>query len=162
MTSHILCTRRLLFGLPIALFILGFAASAGATAGRELGVASFYGAEFDKRPTASGEPFDMHAMTAAHPTLPFGTRVRVTNLSNGRSTVVRINDRGPFLKGRVLDLSFGAARALRLVGAGVGRVRVEPLPRAYASARRHWPRGASTLEPIAARRDRTRVTRTAA
>ena len=93
----------------------------------EVGVASFYGARFHRLRTASGERFDMHRMTAAHRTLPFGTRVRVTNLRNGRSAVVHINDRGPFVKGRVIDLSYAAARQLRMVQRGAERVRVEVL-----------------------------------
>lgn len=93
----------------------------------QVGLASYYGAAFHDRPTASGERFDMRAMTAAHRTLPFGTRVRVTNLSNGRSAVVRINDRGPFVRGRVLDLSRAAARELRLLGRGTERVRLDVL-----------------------------------
>jgi len=130
--------------------------------GRESGLASYYGDEFDSLPTASGERFDKHGMTAAHRTLPFGTRVRVTNLANGRSAVVRINDRGPFVKGRVLDLSYGAARALRLVGAGVGLVRIETLPRAAERRviRALWHRRSyRPLGPIAARIDQTRVVR---
>ena len=91
----------------------------------QVGLASYYGRAHDGRRTASGEVFDMHAMTAAHPTLPFGTQVRVTNLGNGRRVVVRINDRGPHKGKRIIDLSYGAARELGLVGAGVGRVRVE-------------------------------------
>jgi len=94
----------------------------------ELGVASYYGAAFDSLPTASGERFDMDRMTAAHRTLPFGTRVRVTNLRNGLSAVVRINDRGPFVKGRVVDVSHAAARRLRLLARGTERVRLEVLP----------------------------------
>ena len=93
----------------------------------EVGVASFYGARFHRLRTASGERFDIHRMTAAHRTLPFGTRVRVTNLRNGRSAVVHINDRGPFVKGRVIDLSYAAARRLRMVQRGAERVRVEVL-----------------------------------
>jgi rare lipoprotein A len=95
--------------------------------GEAVGVASYYAAEHDGRRTASGEVFDMRAMTAAHRTLPFGTRVRVTNLENGRHAVVRINDRGPFGKGRILDVSYAAARALGFVGRGTARVRVEVL-----------------------------------
>lgn len=91
------------------------------------GVASWYGPGFHGNRTANGERFDQHAMTAAHRTLPFGTRVRVTNLSNGRSVVVRINDRGPFSPGRSLDLSQGAASAIGLLGAGVGTVRMDVL-----------------------------------
>ena len=74
-----------------------------------------------------GERFDPRALTAAHPELPFGTRVRVTNLDNGRSITVRINDRGPFAGGRIVDLSWGAARALDMLRRGVARVRLEVL-----------------------------------
>ena len=90
-----------------------------------VGVASWYGARFHGRTTASGEPYDMHALTAAHPSLPFGTRVRVTNLANGRSVVVRINDRGPFVKRRIIDLSRHAAEHLGFRDAGLAKVRVE-------------------------------------
>ena len=86
------------------------------------GMASFYGNESGSK-TASGQRFNQNAMTAAHRTLPFGTKLRVTH--GGRSVVVTINDRGPFIKGRVLDLSTGAARAVGLTGAGVGRVTAE-------------------------------------
>lgn len=91
----------------------------------QVGFASYYGRAHDGRRTASGEVFDMHAMTAAHRTFPFGTRVRVTNLTNGRRAVVRINDRGPHKEQRIIDLSYAAARELGMVGAGVARVRVE-------------------------------------
>lgn len=86
------------------------------------GTASFYGAQFDGRRTASGEVFRMHEMTAAHRTLPFGSRVRVTNPANGKSVVVRINDRGPFHGGRVIDVSRAAANELGLVARGHGTV----------------------------------------
>lgn len=86
------------------------------------GVASYYGKRFHGRPTASGERFDMHELTAAHRTLPFGSRVRVTNPANGKSVVVRINDRGPFHGGRVIDLSRSAAEAVGLIARGSGRV----------------------------------------
>ncbi|MEM9903421.1 MAG: septal ring lytic transglycosylase RlpA family protein [Cyanobacteria bacterium P01_D01_bin.44] len=92
-----------------------------------LGLASWYGPGFHGRQSASGERFNQNALTAAHRTLPFGTRVRVTNVSNGRQVVVRINDRGPFSGGRVIDLSAGAARQIGLVNAGVGQVRMEVL-----------------------------------
>ena len=84
-----------------------------------VGKASWYGAFHHGRPTASGEPFDMNALTAAHRTLPLGTRLRVTNLTNGRSVDVRVNDRGPAIRGRIIDLSRGAAAALDAVAAGV-------------------------------------------
>jgi rare lipoprotein A len=90
--------------------------------------ASWYGAEHHGKRTASGEPFDMHALTAAHRTLPFGTRVVVTNLVNGRRVTVRINDRGPFVSGRGIDLSYAAARALRAIGRGVVPVHIAPAP----------------------------------
>ncbi len=76
------------------------------------GLASFYGKRFHKRKTSNGERYNMHSMTAAHPTLPFNTRVRVKNIKNGRTVVVRINDRGPFHSSRIIDLSYGAARRL--------------------------------------------------
>jgi rare lipoprotein A len=88
------------------------------------GLASWYGGEHHGRRTASGEPFDMRALTAAHPTLPFGTRLRVTSLASGRAVEVRVNDRGPFVDGRVLDLSQEAARRLGALGAGIVRVRL--------------------------------------
>ncbi|WP_291012447.1 septal ring lytic transglycosylase RlpA family protein [Hydrogenophaga sp.] len=86
------------------------------------GLASWYGEKFQGRRTASGERFDMNALTAAHPSLPFGTRVRVRNARNGREVEVRINDRGPFTGKRIIDLSRAAAQAIDLVQAGVGPV----------------------------------------
>ncbi len=91
----------------------------------ETGVASWYGPGFDGRPTSSREVYDMQAMTAAHPWLPFDTRLRVTNLDNGLAAEVRINDRGPFVGGRVIDLSFAAANRLGMIGPGTARVRLE-------------------------------------
>lgn len=93
----------------------------------QMGDASWYGPGFHGRKTASGEVFDMHARTAAHRTLPFGALVRVTRLDTGASTVVRINDRGPFKPGRVIDLSNGAARDIDMVRDGVARVRIDVL-----------------------------------
>ena len=90
----------------------------------ETGIASYYAHKYHGRTTASGERFDMNDMTAAHKTLPFGTRVRVTNLSNGKSITVRINDRGPFVKGRIIDLSLAAAKKLDMVNAGLAQVRL--------------------------------------
>lgn len=91
----------------------------------QTGLASYYGETFRGRPTASGEIFDPDAMTAAHRTLAFGTEVTVTRLDNGRSVTVRINDRGPFVEGRIIDLSEAAARKLDMIAAGVVKVRVE-------------------------------------
>lgn len=93
----------------------------------EEGNASWYGDPFNGRRASNGEIYDMYKLTAAHRTLPFDTRVRVTNLNNGKSTTVRITDRGPFVEGRVIDLSLAAAREIDLVGPGVAPVRVEVL-----------------------------------
>ena len=89
------------------------------------GLASFYGASLQGRATASGERFDKEKLTAAHRALPFGACVTVTNLGNKRQVRVRVNDRGPFVGGRVIDVSEAAARELDMVGAGVARVRLE-------------------------------------
>jgi len=90
----------------------------------EKGVASWYGKKYHGRLTANGERYDMHKLTAAHQTLPFDTLVEVTNLENRRTVRVRINDRGPFVKGRIIDLSYKAARELEMVERGVAKVRV--------------------------------------
>ena len=87
------------------------------------GVASWYGPGFQGRRTASGERFNMHKFTCAHKSLPFGTELEVTHLSNGKSVAVRVNDRGPFVRGRVLDLSYAAAQKIGLVGSGHAPVR---------------------------------------
>ncbi|HMJ66385.1 MAG TPA: septal ring lytic transglycosylase RlpA family protein [Candidatus Binatia bacterium] len=92
-----------------------------------VGIASYYGKKYHGRKTASGETYNMHALTAAHRSLPFGTQVKVTNLANERAVVVRINDRGPFVKGRIVDVSLEAARRLQIIGAGTARVRLEPV-----------------------------------
>ncbi|SDR71554.1 septal ring lytic transglycosylase RlpA family protein [Pseudomonas oryzae] len=94
---------------------------------RAEGQASFYASRHHGRRTASGERFDMHALTAAHPSLPFGSRVRVINLANQRSVVVRINDRGPHARGRIIDLSRAAAERLDMLSRGVAPVRLEVL-----------------------------------
>lgn len=96
----------------------------------EVGIASWYGDHFNGRPTATGEIFDMYALTAAHKTLPLPGLVEVTNLENGRRVVLRVNDRGPFVDGRIIDLSRGAAQELGLIERGVGRVRVRYVGRA--------------------------------
>jgi rare lipoprotein A len=95
----------------------------------KMGKASWYGQEFHGRPTANGEVFDMLKKSAAHKTLPLGTYVQVVNLSNGKETVVRINDRGPFVKGRIIDLSYAAARDIDLIGPGTADVKVVALAR---------------------------------
>jgi rare lipoprotein A len=92
------------------------------------GMASWYGADFAGRRTASGERFDPRELTAAHRSLPFGTRVLVTELASGRSVVVRINDRGPFSRNRVIDVSEAAARRIGLIGAGQGKVSLALIP----------------------------------
>jgi rare lipoprotein A len=93
----------------------------------QVGEASYYGPKFHGRPTTSGEIFNMHAMTAAHKILPLGSVVQVTHLENNRSVIVRINDRGPFVGDRIIDLSFGAAQELLMVEEGVARVRIDVL-----------------------------------
>jgi rare lipoprotein A len=94
----------------------------------QTGTASWYGGEFHGKRTSSREVYDMNDLTAAHNTLPLGTFVAVTNLNNGQSVVVRINDRGPFVKNRVIDLSYAAARAIDMIGTGTAPVRIEVLP----------------------------------
>lgn len=92
---------------------------------RETGAASWYGREMQGKATASGEPFDMHGLTAAHRTLPFGSVVRVTNLENFKSVKVKVNDRGPFVRNRVIELSYGAARELGFASQGTATVKIE-------------------------------------
>ncbi len=119
--------------LLLGLIVLAGCASSGhrpshnGPSSLERGVASWYGPGFDGRMTASGERYDMHALTAAHRTLPFGTVLEVRNLDNGLTTQVRINDRGPFKKDRILDLSLTAARAIGMVGPGTARVELRTL-----------------------------------
>lgn len=119
-------------GGSLLLILLAVAACAGPrirppVRGGEVGIASWYGRKFHGRRTASGEVFDMHQLTAAHRTLPLGSWVAVTNLENGRSIQVRVNDRGPFVRGRIIDLSYAAARAIGMVRQGVARVHIWPL-----------------------------------
>ncbi|TVQ74179.1 MAG: septal ring lytic transglycosylase RlpA family protein [Chromatiaceae bacterium] len=102
---------------------------------RERGIASWYGTKFHGRRTSSGEPYDMYAMTAAHTALPLPTYVRVTNLENGRSVVVRVNDRGPFVNNRIIDLSYAAAHRIDMINQGTARVEVEALEPYPASGR---------------------------
>lgn len=92
---------------------------------KEIGIASWYGKEYHGRKTANGETYDMFAMTAAHLTLPFNSRVRVTNIENGKQVDLRINDRGPFVAGRIIDLSYTGAKAIDMLGRGTAKVAVE-------------------------------------
>src|SRR5436309_8755176 len=128
----------------VALWLVGAAGCAAVRApapppitnGVQVGVASWYGPGFHGNRTANGEIYDQYELTAAHRTLPLGTRVMVTNLSNGRAVEVRINDRGPFVGGRAIDLSYAAACMLHIIGPGTARVRIEVLPPAMQVAER--------------------------
>lgn len=113
--------------LAFAVLALAWPFGANATVTIQEGLVSWYGQHFHARPTASGEPFDATAMTMAHPTLPFGTQVKVTNPRNGRSVVLRVNDRGPFVGSRVADLSQAAAAYLGILRRGIAHVRLEVL-----------------------------------
>jgi rare lipoprotein A len=94
---------------------------------KQKGIASWYGADFHGKKTANGETYDMHEVTAAHKTLPLDTYVKVDNLENGKSIVVRVNDRGPFVRGRIIDLSFAAAKKLGIVEKGTAKVKIKAL-----------------------------------
>jgi rare lipoprotein A len=123
------CFKRLA-GLLLSLVLLTACASLPPrgeveVGDRQKGFASWYGQDFHGRKTASGEIYNMYDLTAAHRTLPLGTQVRVTHRVNGRSVQVRVNDRGPFVRGRILDLSYGAAKELRMVESGVVPVQIE-------------------------------------
>lgn len=137
----------------VALFsaVLGMGAGliAGAADAAQTGKASYY--KHGKR-TANGERFDPHDYTAAHRTLPFGTRVLVTNLKNGKSVIVRITDRGPHVKGRIIDLSLGAAKVVGLTALGITQVKIVPLgnPEAKVPAPAAAPAAASTVAEAAA------------
>ena len=132
--------RTLALTLVVGAVVLGCATRAQVSAAEQLtaaeavasgswqpqvGTASWYGADFHGRPTSNGEIYNMYIHTAAHKTLPFNTVVRVTHLTTGAFTVVRINDRGPFVKKRIIDLSMAAARDLDMVRTGIAQVRVE-------------------------------------
>ena len=142
--------RRIAHGLAIAFLIVGLGAAQGPniseakpapvssvqarsvvrpqvvkTKPYQIGTASWYGETFQGKPTASGEPYEMYDMTAAHLKLPMGSYVKVTNLHNGKSVVVRVNDRGPVVPGRIIDLSYGAAQALQFRHRGLQRVRLD-------------------------------------
>ena len=140
--------RRIARGLAIAGLIVGLGAAQGPniseakpapvgsvqvrqvvkqvkTKPYQVGTASWYGATFQGKPTASGEPYEMYDMTAAHLKLPMGSYVKVTNLRNGKAVIVRVNDRGPVVPGRIIDLSYGAAQALQFRHRGLQRVRLD-------------------------------------
>jgi len=141
--------RRTAHGLAIACLIVGLGAAQGPniseakpapvssvqtqpevrkqakTKPYQVGTASWYGENFQGKPTASGEPYEMHHMTAASLTIPMGSYVKVTNLRNGKAVVVRINDRGPVVPGRIIDLSYGAAQAIQMKAHGLQRVRLD-------------------------------------
>ncbi len=142
--------RRIAHGLMIGLMIIGLRAAQGPNNSEassaptsppqnkpeirkqvgkgqpyQVGTASWYGEYFEGKPTASGEDYDMYDMTAAHPPLPLGSYVRVTNLHNGKAVVVKDNDRGPIVPGRIIDLSYGAAQALQFEHKGLQRVRLD-------------------------------------
>lgn len=127
-----LCRRTILFMLCLGLLIAGChrkvvpssSKRTAASPGTEVGNASYYSDRLNGFPTANGETYDASKLTAAHKKLPFGTMVTVTNLSNGKKVKVRINDRGPFVSGRIIDLSKAAARQLDMINAGITRVRI--------------------------------------
>lgn len=127
------CQRGACARVVVGVALAGLVATGACAARRPLaaiegpaeGLASWYGAEFHGRRAADGSRYNMYALTAAHQTLAFGTRVRVTNLANDRSVEVTITDRGPFVEGRIIDVSFAAAQRLGMVGQGVTRVRLE-------------------------------------
>ncbi|MFZ0319187.1 MAG: septal ring lytic transglycosylase RlpA family protein [Candidatus Sulfotelmatobacter sp.] len=152
--------RRIAHGLMIGLLVIGLGAAQGPnnseassapsrsaqikpetqkqtakTKAYQVGTASWYGEDFDGKPTASGEDYDMYDMTAAHPTLPLGSYVQVTNLHNGRAVVVKVNDRGPIVEGRIIDLSYGAAQALQFQRKGLQRVRLDVVKRGTSQHR---------------------------
>jgi len=148
---------RLLVIVVFASLVLGGAAcsgaaGAGSNARVQRGKASWYGGKWHGRKTASGERFNKRALTAAHRKLPFGTIVVVTNLSNGRSVKVRINDRGPFIRGRIIDVSEAAARRLKMRGAGVVRCKLRVIKYGKgkykrARRRRHRYRSSPSVNP---------------
>ena len=133
---------------PYTVFGHDYVPATRLTSYRERGLASWYGRKFHAQKTAIGEPYDMYAMTAAHPTLPLPSYARVTNLANGRSVVVRVNDRGPFHPGRIIDLSYAAAYRLGIAQKGSGEVEVESIlpgaaPPCSPGRCRRWPRARS-------------------
>jgi rare lipoprotein A len=152
--------RRFAYGLAIVLLVVSLGAAQGPTSSErvecrrnstpapkasragsrskpyQVGTASWYGDYFQGKPTASGEPYNMYALTAAHPSLPIGSYVLVTNLRNGRAVTVRINDRGPIVPGRIIDVSYSTARVLDFRAQGLQQVRLDVVqPRTEAMLR---------------------------
>jgi rare lipoprotein A len=125
-----MCYKKRFFSVTVPLLLILFLSSCShyqyfSSGNEQVGLASWYGKDFHGKKTANAETYDMYAMTAAHKTLPFGSIVLVHNLKNKKSVKVRINDRGPFVKGRIIDLSYSAAKAIGLIGPGVVPVRIE-------------------------------------
>src|SRR6202162_1491609 len=164
--------RRIAHGLMIGLMIVGLGAAQGPNSSEasspqtsripkpevrkqaktqpyQVGTASWYGEFFDGKQTASGEDFDMYDMTAAHPTLPLGSYVRVTNLRNGRAVVVKVNDRGPIVQGRIIDLSYGAAQVLKFEDHGLQKVRLDGVKRGTSQHRPIYQTIAINHPPVA-------------
>src|ERR1700734_4074597 len=164
--------RRIAHGLMAALLVIGLGAAQGPNNSEassapdkstpikpevqkqakarpyQVGTASWYGEDFEGKTTASGEDYEMYDMTAAHPTLPLGSYVRVTNLRNGRAVVVKVNDRGPIVEGRIIDLSYGAAQVLQFQQRGLQRVRLD-LVKAGTSQHRPIYQTVAANPPIA-------------
>jgi rare lipoprotein A len=114
---------KLIKSVPFFIYLLLLSFAVSAASGE--GTASYYADSLQGNPTASGEPYDKDALTAAHRSLPFGTRVKVTNLGNGKSVVVRINDRGPHVESRIIDVSGAAASKLGMISSGTAEVKLE-------------------------------------
>lgn len=129
---------------PYEVFGKKYTVMSSASGYREVGTASWYGSKFHGRRTSSGEPYDMHLATAAHKSLPLPTYAEVTNLDNGRTVVVKINDRGPFKGNRIIDLSYGAALRLGMIGTGTARVEVRALSSSGRSSGTGMVAGGST------------------
>lgn len=130
MERRLACTRVLVLALGVLLLGGCSRVAVAPTPGKpQTGMASWYGPGFHGQRTSSGQIYDQHALTAAHQTLPLGTRVRVTNLDTGKSVDVDVIDRGPFAKGRVIDLSYEAARTVGMIGPGTARVRIDVVAR---------------------------------
>lgn len=145
-------TSRSKYGNPSSYVVFGkrYYVMDSARGFTQKGVASWYGPDFHGKRTSSGETYNMHAMTAAHKTLPLPTYVRVKNLSNGKSVVVKVNDRGPFAHDRIIDLSFAAAKKLSIVGPGTAQVEVVALESKHSTRRppvRVVPLTQSSSEP---------------